>query len=102
MIPTLEITRGAVPLFFSVVVCAALVVPIVREPNERLVGVSVTAGPVPVPVSTIVCGLFEASSVIATPAVRLPVAVGLKMTEIVQVAFTGSIDGLLGQLLLCV
>jgi hypothetical protein len=102
VIPTLEITRGAVPLFVSVVVCAALVVPIARQPNARLVGVNVTAGAVPVPVSAIVCGLFGALSVIETAAVRVPAAVGLKITEIVQVAFTASIDGLVGQLLLCV
>jgi hypothetical protein len=41
---------------------------------------------VPVPVSEIICGLPLASSVIATLATRLPVAVGLNVTLIVQFA----------------
>lgn len=75
--------------------------PIVWEPNERLVGVRVTAGAAPVPLSPIACGLLDASSVTETAAVRLPDAVGLKTTEIVQVALTASVAGLVGQLLLC-
>ncbi len=101
VIPTLETSRGAVPLFLSVVVCAALLVPTVWEPNDRPVGVSVTAGAVPVPLSAIACGLFDASSVTETAAVKLPDAAGLKVTEIVQVALTASVAGLVGQLLLC-
>ena len=49
--PMLEIASGAVPEFRSVEVCAALVVPWSCEPNDRLGGVSVTAGAVPVPLS---------------------------------------------------
>jgi hypothetical protein len=44
-----------------------------------------------------VCGLPEALSLMLTLAVRLPVAVGLKVTEMVQVAFTANVDGLTGQ-----
>lgn len=59
----------------------------VNEAGERL-----TAGPevvpllAPVPVSGIVCGLPAALSVIVTAPVRVPVAVGLNATLIVQPA----------------
>jgi hypothetical protein len=44
MTPTAVIVRGPVPEFVTVVVCAALVVPIAWLPNVRLLGVRVTAG----------------------------------------------------------
>ena len=45
-----------------------------------------TTGPVPVPVRPTVCGLPEALSVIVTEAVRVPGAVGAKVTLRVQLA----------------
>jgi hypothetical protein len=45
---------GAVPVFFSVDDCAALVVPSSCELKVRLPGVRVTAGAVPVPLSATV------------------------------------------------
>jgi len=45
----------------------------------------VTAGAVPVPVNETVCGLPPALSVTEMEPVREPVAVGAKVTEIVQV-----------------
>ncbi len=51
--------------------------------NVRFVGNTVT--PVtPLPLSEIVCGLFVALSVIVTTPVKVPVVVGLNVTEIVQ------------------
>lgn len=96
--PMLAIARGPLPLFVSVVACAALVVPTACWPKAMLDGVSVTApaAPAPVPVSGTLCGLVAALSLIVTPAVRLPPAAGEKVTEIVQVAFRASVDGLSG------
>ena len=54
-------------------------------PKLRDVGAKLTAGAVPVPVSETVCGLPLALSVTETAPVREPVAVGVKITEIVHV-----------------
>src|SRR5213593_2962406 len=87
------IVSGAVPVFCSVDVCGALVEPIASEPNARLAGVRVTLEAVPVPVRVTLCGLPTALSVIATLALRLPVAVGLNATVIVHVAFAARVAG---------
>jgi hypothetical protein len=71
-----------VPRFCSVTVRAELVVLIRWFPNEMLAGVTETD--TPVPDRTTVCGLPVASSVIEIEAERAPLAVGLKVTLIVQ------------------
>jgi len=95
------IVSAPVPEFVRVTLCAGLVVPISRLPKPRLVGEKVTAGPgaTPVPLSATACGLPGALSLIATEAVRVPAAVGLKVAEIVQLAPGASVLGLSGQLL---
>jgi len=95
------IVNGAVPELLSVVLCDALVVPTGCDEKVRLVGVRVTAGAVPLPVSGTVCGLPVALSVTEMLAVRLPVAVGVKVTEMVQLAPAASVLGLSGQVLVC-
>src|SRR5947208_2258128 len=55
-------------------------------------------GATPVPLRTTVCGLLAASSVIATLAVRLPLAVGANVMEIVHVMPGAKVAGLSGQL----
>jgi hypothetical protein len=90
------IANGAVPEFVSVAVFAALVVPTVWLAKVRLVGVSVTAGAVPLPVSGTVCGLPPALSVTERLAVRLPVVVGVNVTEMAQLAPAASVAGLTG------
>jgi hypothetical protein len=55
----------------------------------------------PLPDKAIACGLPDASSATCTLAERGPAAVGLKVTLIVQVAFTASVAGANGQLLDC-
>jgi hypothetical protein len=75
-----------VPLFVSVMACAALAVVTSWPAKFRLVGASVTAGAVPVPVSATLCGLPRALSVMVTDALRFPVALGLKVTLIMQFA----------------
>jgi hypothetical protein len=54
--------------------------------KERLVVERLAAGAVPVPLRLAVCGLPVALSVTLTEAVRLPLAEGVKVTLIVQVA----------------
>src|SRR5947208_940000 len=97
----LLMVSGSFPLFVSVTLCAALVVETCRLANARLVGLSVTAGAggsVPVPLKTTLCGLPLALSVMFRLAVRLPVAVGVKLTLMVQLAPTAIVLGLSGQI----
>jgi hypothetical protein len=79
-----EIVSGAVPVFDSVALWAGLVVPITWLPKLRLAGESIAIGAVPVPASDTLCGLPEALSVTVTEPVRVPTAVGVKVTLIVQ------------------
>ena len=62
-------------------------------PKFKLVGESVTAGAVPVPVAVSVCGLPAALSVMVSVALRAPAAVGLKVTLKVQLAPAASVAG---------
>src|SRR5206468_2389905 len=89
------IVSGAVPVFFKVDDCGALVVPTSCDPNARLVGVSVTAGAgaPPVPPRVRACGLSAALSETWTLATRDPVALGENVTVIVQVAFAATEAG---------
>jgi hypothetical protein len=81
----LDMDSGAFPVLVSVTACGSLVDPTNRRENVREDGDKPTAGPVPVPVTPTACGLFKALSVIASVAVRVPPAVGVKVTLIVQV-----------------
>ena len=74
-----------VPLLVSVTDRAAAVVPITVLPKVRLEGASVTPGAVPVPVRAMVCAPPLALSVMVMTPVRTPLAVGVKVTAIVQV-----------------
>src|SRR5207245_2198034 len=78
--------RVAVPLLVRVTVCTGLVVLRRWSPKARLVGAKVTAGAMPIPASDTDCGLLAASSVMVTVAVRAPVAAGVKLMLIVQLA----------------
>jgi hypothetical protein len=82
------IVSVVVPTFVSVTVFAAVVVPTVTEPKLKLVGESFAV--VPVPLSETVCGLPDALSVTLKAALRVPLAVGLKVTLIVQLALAAS------------
>ena len=83
---------AAVPEFFTVTTCAAVVDPTVVEAKVRLVGVKVTAeaAAAPVPVRATVCGEPVALSAIESEAVNAPAAAGLNSTETVQLAPTAS------------
>lgn len=96
----LLIARAVLPVFVRVTPCAALVVPTSCEPKLSLDGARLTAGAsgTPLPDRLTLCGLPVALSATCTEAVRVPAAVGLKVTEIVQLAFTASVAGEWGQL----
>lgn len=72
-------------IFTSVVVPVA---PTATEPKLKLVGVNTTVEepeePPPDPLRAMDCGLPEALSVIVTEAVRVPAAVGVKVTLMLQ------------------
>src|ERR1039457_756674 len=81
----LVIDRAPVPVLLSVTDWAALVVPRFWLANVRLPAVSETIGtPTPVPERVTVWGDPAALSVMVTDAPRLPAAVGVKVTEILQ------------------
>jgi len=87
VIDTAVMFRFALPVFVSVALIAALVVPTFWFPNEMVVGLSVTAGAgalTPVPVSGTVCGLPVASSATLTLALSAPSAVGANCTPTAQ------------------
>src|SRR5205807_826188 len=58
-------------------------------------------GAIPVPDTPAVCGLLLALSVTVKIALREPVAVGEKVTLMVQVPLAAKVEGLRGQLLVC-
>ena len=71
----------------------------VEDSVHESVTLCCTAAATAVPVSDTDCGLEAALSVSMMTPVHVPVAVGLNVTEIVQLAFTGK---LVPQLLVCV
>jgi hypothetical protein len=87
-IPPVVIVTVDVPVFVSVAICAAVVDPTAVLANDSVAGASVTVDvvAVPVPVRLICCGEPVALSATFSVAVRLPVVVGWKSTEIVQLA----------------
>lgn len=86
MIPEPLKVRVAFPVLDNVTFCAALVVPTGWLVKVTLDEDSPTTGAIPVPDNETLCGLPLALSVMLTLAVRLPVAVGLKMTLMEQFA----------------
>ena len=86
MIARPEIFRAPLPVLLKVAVSTPLVVPTDWFPKERLVGERPSIGAVPVPERATDWGLPAALSVMLTEAVRLPLAVGVKVTLIVQLA----------------
>ena len=83
----------------KVTLWAALVVPTNWLANVRLAGDSPAAGAIPLPTRATVCGLPLALSVTDRAPVRVPAAVGLKLTLILQLVPAFKLPP---QLLLCV
>jgi hypothetical protein len=79
---------------------AALVVVMNWPPNDREAGVKVV-GAVPVPLNCDSCGEFDALSMTVKVPVRAPTAVGVNVTEIVQVSLVANVSGDSGQLDVC-
>jgi energy-converting hydrogenase Eha subunit A len=84
VIAMLVILSAEVALFATVTFCGALVKPTPWLPNTRLVTDSGGPGASPVPVKLISSGLLLPLLVMLTWAVRAPVALGVKVTEISQ------------------
>ena len=82
------------------VLIVMLLLPALSDFVPRLLSSAIAPGAAPVPLSAMPCGLPGASSVMLTDAVRLPRAVGVKLTVTVHVAFAASKAGTVGQLLL--
>jgi hypothetical protein len=74
----------------SVNVFATLVAPTAVFANVAAIGVSLSCTP-PTPESDTVCGLLPALSVIVKVPVRVPSAVGVKVTSILQFCFAASV-----------
>jgi hypothetical protein len=90
--------RAALPVLLKVMVCEALATPTAWFPKLRLVGDRLTTGLVPVPERLTVCGLPLALSVKVMAAVKDPLATGVKVTLMAQLAPAAT---LVPQLLLC-
>jgi hypothetical protein len=76
--------RAVLPLLVKVTTLAGLVVPMTRVGKLRLLADKETA--VPVPLKLTLCGLLVALSVRVREPVRVPAAVGLKVTVMLQLA----------------
>jgi len=86
----LVILKAVFPVLLRVTLCAALVVPTFWLLNVRLAGERLVAAAAPVPVRLTICGLPAALSEILTAAVRVPAAVGVNVTLIVQLLFAAT------------
>jgi hypothetical protein len=82
----LLMVRGPDPVLVNVTVCAALVVPTFWLANVSFAGTKLTAGATPVPLKGTLNWLPEILSVIVNSPLRVPVAVGVKVTAMVQFA----------------
>src|SRR2546428_8751506 len=82
----LVMLRVAVPLLVRVTDCTGLVVLRRWSPKARLVGAKVTAGAMPIPASDTDCGLPGASSAKVNVPARAPVAAGVELMLILQLA----------------
>jgi hypothetical protein len=82
----LMVSAAVAPVFVSVRFCGLLAVPTVWLVNVRLVGDRLTVVTTPVPVRLTVCVVPPPLSLTVTAASRVPAAVGVKVTVIVQCA----------------
>jgi hypothetical protein len=80
----LVILKEALPVLFSVTVCAVLVTSTGWLPKARLVVERLTSGAVPVPERLTVCGLPLALSAMLRVPLCVPLLAGVKPTLIVQ------------------
>ena len=83
---------GAVPVLVKVTFFVPLETPRSVPGKVRVVAERLTAGAIPVPLRFTTCGLLPASSLIVKAPLRLPVAVGLKVTVSVQLPPAGTVE----------
>jgi hypothetical protein len=81
--------------FFAALVVLTTWLPNVRLPGDNIKGAS------PTPLNWAVWGEFEALSVTVSVPVRVPVAVGVKVTEILQFPPAANVFGDNGQVEVC-
>jgi hypothetical protein len=95
------VTRSVpLPVFITVTAWKGLVAPTLMLPKSSIVGAMLTTGTdvvTPSPVSVTAWGLPGASSVTVRNPLRVPSAVGVKVTSIVQEAPADSAAGAVGQ-----
>jgi hypothetical protein len=84
--------KVALPELVRVIVCAPLAAPTAWLMKVRLEGETPATEAVPVPESATVCGLLTASLAKVMAAVRVPFAVGVKVTLIVHLAPAATLD----------
>src|SRR5580658_1560314 len=82
----LVMLTAVLPVLLNVTVWAVVVVPTFSLPKLRLVAERFRPGAVPVPLRVTDCGLPAALSVMVTLAVWLPLAAGVKVTLMEQLA----------------
>ena len=84
--------NAALPLLVRVTLCAALEVPTGWLGKNKVVGVKLAVVE-PVPVRFAICGLPYASSLMVSVPLRVPEAVGVNVTLIVQRELGASVAG---------
>lgn len=84
LVAMLVMVSAALPVLVRVTVCAVLLVPTNCGEKVRGEDGKLATGAVPVPVKGTICGLLGSLSVIVTFPVRIPTAVGVNVTVIVQ------------------
>ena len=92
----MPIVNAALPVFFKVTACDALEV--VRDwlAKDTLKGLTEAIGAAagePVPVRFTVCGLFQALSLTVSVPLRVPEAVGVNVTLMVQLELAAKVAG---------
>jgi hypothetical protein len=95
-----EIVSAPDWLFFSVIVLGALVVVTTWLKDDRLIE-DRAKGSMPLPTNDVVCGLFGPSSLTVRTPDLAPDAVGVKVTEIVQLDRAAKVFGETGQFEVC-
>jgi hypothetical protein len=95
----LEMFNVAVPVLVRLTICTALVVPTIWLPKPMLLPPKVTMGATPVPLSATICGLPGSVSLTVTEPLSGPVAVGLKVTLMLQFVAGAKVAGLTGHVL---
>jgi hypothetical protein len=97
-----EVVRfWVLPSLYVPVAVYCWVPPAEMDTEAGVTAIEERVAPTPVPLRLTVWGVFTALSVTVMVPVRVPEAVGVKLMVILQLAPAPSVDGLMGQLLVC-